>query len=595
MMTEAKDYMEMLQFSIDEQRADLHKMMTLQDSYDNRINPDIWPTQSEIPTAQHFTAVEEALGPALDMCFPESNGLQLLPMGDVEDDDAWRNSEWALWTMITHVMRLKQHALRSVKDCFKCGIGYGIVEPFRITPQVGMEVVASGRRTRIMADGDEQVSIRYRYISGGRIVPFPKGTDFNGPEATPASYFFDPYPLWEIEEMLEKGLADGTKGEVMGDIKDIRKAAEKFNRSGVDDFLKFAERLGGRKYRYQSSRTPAFMPLTVPVIKVFEQPGTETWIVPDSGKGGRIILRRESDPFVKIRSGLVKWSAWPDGDRWFPMSQPEADQKRGFAYDLFVNFLFDQMTRVKDARLVLNKDALPPGQRRLDPFEDIFVNGNAQQAAAYLQAPQIDPSIMVVGDVLDKVGQNIRGTKDFMQKNYTRGGTGAFQDLLNTMQARQKLSAMILETGALSQVYEHVLTYMQRLVPEGGMELARPIYDADEGKRQLEKRTITLEDLRHGYSIMLDTSERRMLGGMSDDKRFQYWQALIDRDDVNKGEVVRLFPLPDSNIQRVFKKRRQLDQLQAENRDLRTIQQLGGMEPPAQGAVSPEATMGGLA
>jgi hypothetical protein len=157
---------------------------------------------------------------------------------------------------------------------------------------------------------------------------------------------------------------------------------------------------------------------------------------------------------------------------------------------------------------------------------------------------------------------------------------------------------MILETGALAQIYEHVLANMQRLVPEGGLDLVRPVYDAVEGKRLLDRRTITLEDLRHGYSIMLDTSERRMLGGMSDDKRFQYWTALVDRDDVNREEVNRVFPLPDSNIQRVFKKRKELDRIQAENRDLRTIQQLGGVEPPAQGAMAPEAApagMGGLA
>jgi hypothetical protein len=412
------------------------------------------------------------------------------------------------------------------------------------------------------------------------------------------SFFFDPHPLWEIEEMYEKGLADGPADELLSNIEDVKEAAEKFNKSGVDDFLLFAERLGGRKYRYQSSFSKAFVPLTVPVIKIFEQPGTETWIVPSGGKTGVVLLQRKSDPFVRIRSGLVKWSAWPDGDRWFPMSQPEADQKRGFAYDLWINFFFDMMTRAKDARLVVNKDALPPGQRRLDPFEDIFVSGNAAQAAAYLQNPQIDPSIPLVGDILDKIGQNIRGTKDFMQKNYTRGGTGAFQDLLNTMQGRQKLSAMILETGALAQIYEHVLANMQRLVPEGGLDLVRPVYDAVEGKRLLDRRTITLEDLRHGYSIMLDTSERRMLGGMSDDKRFQYWTALVDRDDVNREEVNRVFPLPDSNIQRVFKKRKELDRIQAENRDLRTIQQLGGVEPPAQGAMAPEAApagMGGLA
>ena len=72
----------------------------------------------------------------------------------------------------------------------------------------------------------------------------------------------------------------------------------------------------------------------VPVIKVFEQPGKIVWLVPD-GTGDAIkLMEQETDSFVSLNSGLVKWSAWPDADRWFPMSQPEADRARCFAYRL---------------------------------------------------------------------------------------------------------------------------------------------------------------------------------------------------------------------------------------------------------------------
>jgi len=354
--------------------------------------------------------------------------------------------------------------------------------------------------------------------------------------------------------------------------------------------------MGGRKYQSRYGRMPKYAPKTVPIIKIFEQPGTETWIVPQDDKNGIVLMRRNTDPLTQLRCNLVKWTAWPDGDRWFPMSQPEADQKRGFAYDLWLNFFFDMMTAAKDTRLVIDKSALPPDQRRLDPLEDIYIaGGNAQQAVAYLQRPQIDPSIPMVGDILDRVGQGIRGTKDFMQKNYTRGGSNAFQDLLNTMQARQRLSAMILETGALSQIYEHVLCYMQQLVPESGLDLARPRYDASQGKLLMERKTITLQDLRHGYNIMLDTSERRMLGGMSDQMRLQLWKELVVREDTIREEVNRLLPLPDTVIRRSFRNREELDRMQSEDRDMRLMGQMAGMEvPPPPGAEAVEAQAGGM-
>ena len=82
--------------------------------------------------------------------------------------------------------------------------------------------------------------------------------------------------------------------------------------------------------------------------------------------------------------------------------------------------------------------------------------------------------------------------------------------------------------------------------------MSRPIYDPEDKKTLIERRTITPEDLRHGYSLTLDTGERRMLGGMSDQQRLQYWQTLIDRTDVRKEEVNKIFPLPETNVQRIF-------------------------------------------
>lgn len=580
--TEAAGYMELLKYSLDYFRGDLEVMSSLGASYANRIDPSIWPCQAQIPTGQAFIAVEEALPAAMDMCFPETNGLQLVPTGQNTNEEQWRNAEWALWTMAHYRMRLRDKALRSLKDVFKMSVGYGIVDTFTHFPDVPAEISVGSKSTTIMTRGEAQRSIRYRYISPGKIIPYTSGTDFNGDDATPLSFFLDSFPKWQLEKMMEQDKQDnGDKSRFKASMKEIEEAATKYLSVGSSDFFEFSDALGGSAGAQDRKRNglPDHAPMDIPVIRVFEQPGKEIWIVPSSTSDGIVLMKQEASELVRLRNPLVKWTAWPDGDLWFPTSAPEIDQKRGFAYDLYINFMFDMMSRTKDARLVVDKTALGPDQRHLDLTGDIYIEGgDARTAATYLENPRMDPNILSVGSELNSLGQQIQGRQNFTEKNFTRGGTQAFADLLGTMQARQRLSATILETGALTNIYQHILAHMQDTISQDeSMVLSRNMYEAGSGTRHIESRTITSADLMHGYELVLDTSERRMLGGMSDRQRLQIWQLLQDRDDVRPAEVNRIIPLPDTTIHRLFKTRKEQEAIQEENRATAQASQLAGV------------------
>jgi len=582
----AKDYLEWMKFSLEEQRNEFMRLAELQNSYDNKINRAIWPTQSEIPTAQHFIAVEEALAPALDGLFPDTNGIQLIPGGD--DDvtpDQWRNAEWALWVMATYRMDLKSQVLRSIKDCFKCSVGYTIIEPFFYTPSTAYEVVTRNGVTRFMADGEPVKSIRARYISPGRLVPYPEGTDFNGADATPMVFMLDYYPVWQMEKIYE-----GAFGEVemLTPLETVRKNAEELNQYGISELMHYADTMSGRKRPSRPTHLPKAAPLSIPIIRVWEQPGIETWISPKSNSDGDIVMRIEVEG-QQQSVPLVKWNASPDADRWFPMSQAEADMKRAYAYDLWLNFFYDAMSRTKDAPMVIDKRALPNGADRWIPGETLYTaHGQADQVASYVRTPPVDPAFSAVGDVLTNLGQRIQGTSDFLQRNYTRGGTNAFQDLMNTAQARQRLSIAILESGGLKPCFELILGYMKRIVPEQGISLAKPEWTA--GDRYVtDKRIITADDLRHEYSIVLDTSVRRMLGGMSFEERFRLWEALRQANFVHMEEVNRVLPLPEVVGRRVFMHGNELaaeqERVRAEEQAARMAEQ-GGQQ--GQQAVPPQ-------
>jgi len=87
-----------------------------------------------------------------------------------------------------------------------------------------------------------------------------------------------------------------------------------------------------------------------------------------------------------------------------------------------------------------------------------------------------------------------------------------------------------------------------------------------------------------------------MLGGMSDQQRLQYWQTLIDRPDVRKEEVNKIFPLPETNVQRIFLGPEKLAAQQEEQRQLQLLGALGGVGGGGAGApqaAPPEAAGAG--
>ena len=578
----AKDYIDVLIFSLDQQQGDFERMIGLQASYDNKIDKTVWPMQSEIPTAQHFIAVEEQLGPAMDMLFPETNGIQMIPTESNVKPDQWENAEWGLWVMANYEMRLKEATLRSIKDCFKCSVGYTIIEPCTITPETSGTLQSGGKKLRITMAGEQRESIRARYLSPGRVVPYPTGTDFNGDEATPLAFVLDFYSPWQIEAMYDGTIsAPVPKENLQSSPNEIFKAAKSFETTGISTFIDYAEMLGGRKVRPNrgSIKLPDSAPMSVPILRVFEKPGKEICIALKALDDGITMFETEVTGQV-MSTPIVKWSSNPDGNRWFPMSAAEADQSRAFAYDLWLNFFFDMMTATKDARLVVNKSALAPGQRRLLPKEDIFVTTSARDAATYLENPRIDPNILSVGATLQDLGNRIQGKTDVTGKNYTRGGANAFQDMLNSTQGRQRLSNSILETGGLIQCYQHIFALMKKLIPEQGFSLRRPVYDTT-GKNRMEARSITAEDICHGYNITIDTSTRRMLGGMTEQTRIQLWQLMKDDPNYIRKEVDRLLPMPEVAMRRAQKSEEEMQRIQEDTYNRQRLAELSarGAQP----------------
>ena len=113
---------------------DLQRIQTLQRSYDNSILTAEMPTQSKIPIAAFYDMVEKSLPSALDYLFTPTNPVRLLPMESGVTMESVNKVESALYDLVVHRMRIQHNSVATLKDVFKCGLGYSIVEPCFVTP-----------------------------------------------------------------------------------------------------------------------------------------------------------------------------------------------------------------------------------------------------------------------------------------------------------------------------------------------------------------------------------------------------------------------------------------------------------------------------
>ncbi len=118
-------------------------------------------------------------------------------------------------------------------------------------------------------------------------------------------------------------------------------------------------------------------------------------------------------------------------NRWFGVSQPEATEKIHRGKTVLLNAMIDIVNRNLSATLVYNNQMMDQAPTS-KPGGTMGVPGKPDDMAAFMNHPGIDMSSLRVFEQLDQMGEKITGQKDMMSKNFTRGGTMAFQDLLSS-------------------------------------------------------------------------------------------------------------------------------------------------------------------
>jgi len=544
---EAQEIMDIFDWAFNKSIKPLQRLEQFQNLYDNIVNTDAWPTVSKIPVPLHFSTVEENLASAMEYLFPKYGFIRVVPRESKVSIDNVRKTERALMQTLTTRMCVQKSAYPIIKDCFKLGLGYGIVEPFFVSPGASsVKVVRRGgkeiARSRVMQVGKKQKSIRLRHITAGQIIVTPDGSDFNGPLAPSWRFFVDIYNEPSFNAMWSDG------GDLMlGKAKSIVDEARELGFVSSTPIVDFVAALAGIDVRNDAREQRKKFPVHIPVIKCYTD-NRHVWIA-----NGRHIIFDQEDQYQTLRTPLIKASAWPEGHIWYPMTAVEAAQKLAIGLNVWINALFDLMTHIIKPTMLYNANVIKKPDR--GPQSDIRVAGGVGDAATYLAPPEMPNGLFAVGDFLAQHYGNATGRKQFLQEmkpGMLRGGAYAFESLLQSSTGRERLAGAILETGFLQSVVEQTLIYMQLGIPQSGDTFMERRYNPSLREEYIEEMSVTEDDIIHAYDVVVDLKNKYKMSAIDQQSKMTEFQAMLNDPYVNQYELHRDFISDEERAERLL-------------------------------------------
>ena len=528
------------------------KFERLQQAYDNYIDSASWPTISEIGFPVAYTSVEEQLPLAMKYLFPKNRFINLTPSAMMEPSAVQRIENDLRYTIRTK-MSAEVATLPSIKDCFKLGVGYGLIDTVTITPPaVRNNILAQGsnviQKIPQMSLGKPVKVPVYKYISPSNVIPMPGGANVDGPNSA-AHFVIDIKTEAEFRSLYEEKDSEGNpyfKGSPDDIVKEARHL--NFDSRAIDVDLIYKVAGYDLAATNQSDRK---IPVSIPIVKCYF-PHQEVWIA-----NGTTLIWEVKDKYQTLMSDLIKWSASPDGDRWYPMSMSEASERLNAGINVWYNGMIDLSMYMMNPTRVINSDKIDhPDDVARGPRSDIKVRGNVQDAVSYLDLPSFPNQLFDMGGVIERFHGNANATQRSVkdgQAGLVRGGTNALEALMSSSTGRQFLAAIVLKTGALKPLVEKTLIKKQLLVDQSGESFIERDVDPDTGALIFNKNSVTLEEYRNVFQVELDMPEARINSGASMAERQGFFdRAKQDPTLFDKRKLYELLSEDDQLVRRVM-------------------------------------------
>jgi len=491
----------------------LERMERIQQSYDNQISAFNWPTVSNISFPLTFIGVEEQLPFAMKYLFPGNKRfITMTPVSRAMDADRVRILEDDMRYTMIYEMQSESMMLLSIKDCYKFAVGYGLIDIQVVTPPgvvVNQMYSPAGElvtETPQMVLGQRKKAIVYRYIPTSCVVPMPDGAEVDGPNKASGHFVLDLKYEDEFRDLYENSKNSEGKPMLLGNPNEIIAEARAMNfdsRMPAPDIL-FA--LSGLDLNKTNIAKPE-MPVVVPILRCYFD-HHHVWIA-----NGKTKMHEIKDKFQTLSSDLVKWSAWPDGNRWCPLGITEASERVAIGTNVWYNGMVDFAMSFINPTRAWNSQMVDKSDMLRGPGADIKVRGDVNQAIQYLRGADFPQGLFEIGDVLTGMLGKANAHPGFMDKGnagMVRGGTNALETLLGSSTGRQFLAAIVLKTGGLQASVEKTLIKKQLIIGQEGERFIEPAYDETTGRRFFQEQTVTREDLRNIFRVELNLGVQRL-------------------------------------------------------------------------------------
>lgn len=583
----AEELKEIFDWAVAQDMPHKIRMSKFQSMYENRINEDEWPTESQIPIPTLFTMTEELLASSYNYLFPNSNMIKLTPMSANVGMDVVSRVERMLYNQIVHKMDMKSKGLKTLRDCYKLGIGYGIVEPYVFTP-AGVAVTEISSKDGVisvptMAPGSRQVGIRYKYVSPSRVIPTPDGVSTNGDDRCSWIFYVEFYSESQFRRLVDDNNLSVNVNEVVQEARD-----NGYNYMNIPVNI-IAHIAGANIEGYRNGRSDERIPVRIPVIKCYGE-NEHVWLA----NGTKVIFELK-DTFETLRCPIMKATSSPDGDAYYPMGVAEATLSLSMGMNIWLNAMFDLMSHHIKPTLVYDKASIGSMPPERGPGGDIGAQGKVNDAATYLELPQIPSQLFALNDTVERYYHSGTGKNALMREpsaGMVRGGPSAFESLLSATGAREKLNAAILESGWFKPSIEQVLFQMQ-INAEAGDEIVSHYreYSREDRSDVVRVMSVTHEDLMNVYEVGIDLSSKFSSSAIDQNMALQKFMASKDSQYYDQYEIHKRLWGDDEEVQarvmlpreEVERKQREREQAELEAARAQGPAPSGGV-PAAQGA-----------
>jgi hypothetical protein len=486
----------------------------IQKMFDGDIEPGQFGTMSELYIPVLRSAVKRMIPDIIQYVFPASNFTSLVPTQGGVKYETVREFEKMLDDILQHKMNVRKNSIPILQDGLKFGAGYGIVEKVMISSEESgvFSVMEKGRfvtkERGMRISSTPKLMPRLRYLPYECVIPYPDG---GTPDTSSCTMVIDYMRedefrnLYKVQEQSNEPIYKGDPEAIIQDTRKLEIGGGMYphfwNLMIMTGETTMSMQTKYRKIHEMATKRSTkndHAPILIPVVKYFFK-REHVWVA-----NGRTVIYHDKDSYETLRCPVLKASPDLDSENWFALSDVAASSDMAYGINAYSNAMMDLLGQYLRPMITYDQSRYGGTETpRYEPWGVIPVNGKIQDAFAITTPTPLAPGMLDVGNIMkqsyDEVNMNPLGGQQ--SPGLVRGGSHAFESLLQTTNGPREMTGMVYDMGFIEPLIKQVMIHMQTMPQES--------YEYIELKdREYINNRISLNDIRYSFDVSTDIREK---------------------------------------------------------------------------------------